>query len=94
MIRNDTKEDYQLVINVGDEYLEGEWRASAEPLYRYEIVERNHTMQSEFWGGYTRHNELYQQIYDIDGNLLSDKLLLKNSAIMMYTPFLEENTKK
>ncbi len=94
MIRNDTDEDYQLIINVGDEYLEGEWRTSAEPLYRYEIVERNHTMQSEFWGGYTRHNELYQQIYDLSGNLLSDKLLLKNSAIMMYTPFLEESTNK
>ena len=91
MIRNNTSEDFQLIINVGNEYLEGEWRTSAEPLYKYEIVERNHTMQPEFWGGYTRHNELYQQIYDLDGNLLDERLLLKNSAIMMYTPFLKES---
>lgn len=50
MIRNDTPDTYQLVINVGDEYLEGEWRVNSEPLYKYEIVEKNHRMQHEFWG--------------------------------------------
>lgn len=90
MIRNDTNDTYQLVVNVGEEYLEGEWRVSRKPQYRFEIVERNHRMQSEYWGGYSRHNELYQQMYDLEGQLLDERLIVKNSAIMMYSPFLEE----
>lgn len=90
MIRNDTGEDFQLAVEVGEEYLEGEWRSSAPMEYRYEIVERNHEMKSEYWGGYSRHNELYQQVYGRDGRLVEEHLVVKNSAIMMYSPFLTE----
>ncbi len=90
MIRNDTQDTYQLNIEVGEEYLEGEWRVSARPQYRYEIVEKNHEMRSEYWGGYSRHNELYQQRFSLEGELPEEKLVVKNSAIMMYSPFLEE----
>lgn len=90
MIRNDTNDTYQLVVEVGEEYLEGEWRVSSEPMYKYGVVERNHRMQSEFWGGYSRHNEIYQQKFDLDGNLIDEEMVVQNSAIMMYTPFLEE----
>ena len=48
-------------------------------------------MRSEYWGGYSRHNELYQQKYDLDGVLLDEKLVVKNSALMMYSPFLQES---
>ena len=88
MLRNDTSDDFQLVIEVGEEYLEGEWRSSSEPEYRYKIVEKNHQMKSEYWGGYTRHNELYQQIFDLENNFLQEHMVVRNSAIMMYTPFL------
>lgn len=89
MIRNDTPDTYQLLVHVGDTHLEGEWRVSSQPQYRFEIVERNHLMRGEYWGGYSRHNELYQQRYDLYGKLLEEKLLVKNAAIMMYSPFLE-----
>ena len=89
MIRNDTAETYQLCVTVGKDHLEGEWRVTAPPVYRYEIVERNHSMRGEFWGGYSRHNELYQQRYTLDGTLLDETLVVENSAIMMYSPFLE-----
>ena len=92
MIRNDTQDTYPLILSIGSEYLEGEWRVSSKPQYKFEIVERNHEMKSEFWGGYTRHNELYQQQYDLEGNLLDERLIIRNSAIMMYSPFLEEKT--
>lgn len=88
MIRNDTDDDYQILLNVGDEYLEGEIRSSAEPQYRFEVTERGHEMRHEFWGGYTRRNEIWRQVYDRDGNLVDDSLLIKNCAIMMYTPYL------
>lgn len=90
MIKNNTQDTYQLVVRVGEEYLEGEWRVSSEPEYRYEIVERNHEMKQEFWGGYTRNNELYQQQFNLKGELLEERCIVRNSAIMMYSPFLEQ----
>ena len=49
-------------------------------------------MRGEYWGGYTRHNELYQQCFDMDGQLLEEKLIVTNDAIMMYSPYLEKNS--
>ena len=90
MIRNDTVDDYQLSVCVGTDYLEGVWRSSAKCEYRYEIVEKNHVMKGEYWGGYSRHNELYKQKIDMDGFLIEEELIVKNSAIMMYSPLLTE----
>ena len=90
MIKNNTQDTYQLFVHVGEEYLEGEWRVTTEPEYRYEIVERNHEMRGEYWGGYSRHNELWQQRFNKEDNLLEEKCIVKNKAIMMYSPFLEE----
>ena len=90
MIRNDTADTYQLLVHVGPKCLEGEWRVSAPPECRYEVVERNHEMRGEYWGGFTRHNELWQQRYDQAGQLLEETLVVKNAAIMMYSPFLDE----
>lgn len=91
MIRNDTQNDYQIIVQVGEEYLHGEIRCSTQPMYRYEIVERNHEMKTEFWGGYSRHNELYQQTFNLEGELVDEKMIVENSAIMMYSPFLESS---
>ena len=90
MIRNDTADDYQLLVTVGEHDLIGEWRCSAAPECRYEIVERGHEMRAEYWGGYTRHNVLWQQRFDADGVLLDEKPVVRNDAIMMYSPYLEE----
>ena len=94
MIRNDTTDTYQLRVCVGEEYLEGAWLVDKEPRYRYEIVERNHELRSEYWGGYSRHNELYQLQYDMENHLLADELVIENHALMMYSPFLEERKKE
>lgn len=92
MIRNDTENTYQLCVRVGEEELYGEWRVSKAPTERYAVIERNHEMRGEYWGGYTRHNELYQQCFDMDGQLLKEKLIVTNDAIMMYSPYLEKNS--
>lgn len=91
MITNNTNEDYELRIKVGDEYLEGAWYSNHQPLYTYEIIERNHEMKSEFFGGFSRHNELYRLIYNSDGELIDDEYITENHALMMYSPFLPEN---
>lgn len=89
MIRNDTQDTYQLIVTVGEKFLEGEWRVSSSPEYRFEVEERNHEMRPEYWGGYTRHNELYQKKFDLGGELIEEQLIVENSAIMMYSPFIE-----
>lgn len=89
MIQNNTSDTYQLFVSAGEKYLEGEWRVSSPPQYQYEIIEKKHEMKGEYWGGYSRHNELYQQQFNLKGELIDEKLVVKNSAIMMYSPFLE-----
>ncbi|MBB2183485.1 VanW family protein [Lachnospiraceae bacterium MD1] len=90
MIQNNTQDTYQLLVSVGEEYLEGEWLVTSRPEYSYKVVEKNHIIKGEYWGGFSRNNELYQQKYDINGNMIDERLIVKNSAIMMYSPFLED----
>jgi len=92
MIRNDTPHTFQLKVSVGEKYLEGQWRSDADPIYTYNIIERDHEMKAEYWGGYSRHNKLYRQTFNSSGELISEDLVVENSAIMMYSPFLEENS--
>jgi len=94
MIRNDTDQPFQLCLKVGDTHLEGCWRAVTEPEYRYQIVEREHEMKAEYWGGYSRHNKLYRQVYDKDDTLLYEEFVVENNAIMMYSPFLQDPNDK
>ncbi len=91
MIYNGTNADFQLCVEVGDEYLEGEWRSDISPEYKYEIVEKNHIMKGEYWGGISRHNELYRLIYDQYDNFLFEELVAENHALMMYSPFISES---
>lgn len=92
MVRNDTEHDFQLIINVGDESLEGELRANIAPDLHYEIVEKNHEMRSQYWGGYSRHNELYRKVFDLNDTLVDEEFIVANSAIMMYAPFLSQHS--
>ena len=94
MIRNDTQETYQLRVRVGETDLEGEWRVSAPPAERYEVVARHHERRAQYWGGYVRHNELYRQRFDLDGTLLGEVPVAVNDAVMMYSPYLQESKKE
>lgn len=90
MIRNDTDQCYQLCVRVGESHLEGEWRAETSPEFQYRILERNPRMEQAAWGGYIRHNELFRQVFDLNGGLLWEEFLFANDAIMMYSPLLPE----
>ena len=89
MVRNDTDMDFQLTIHVGEENLEGEWRAAKPPMNIYKVEERNHEMRREYWGGFSRHNVLYRQRFDPDGTFLDEEYITENHAVMMYAPFLQ-----
>lgn len=88
MIRNDTDQLYQLELEVTADHLRGAWRSNRPATSRYRVYEKEHVMQPEYWGGYTRHNVLYRQRYDLQNNLLCDEYVVENHAIMMYAPYL------
>ena len=90
MIRNDTDQDFQLCLRVGETHLHGEWRAMRSPEQRYEIVERDARIDQASWGGYIRHNALYRDVYDLQGKFLEEQFLFTNDAIMMYSPLLPQ----
>lgn len=91
MIQNNTNDIYQILIYVDELYLNGEIRCSSSPNSYFKIVERNHEMKPEYWGGYGRYNELYKQEFDHQNNLIDEVKIVKNSAIMMYSPFLNDS---
>lgn len=90
MIRNDTNQDFQLCLRVGETYLHGEWRAMRPLEQYYEIVERDIRIDQASWDGYIRHNALYRDVYDLQGNFLEEQFLFTNDAIMMYSPLLPQ----
>ncbi|RGY97847.1 vancomycin resistance protein [Clostridium sp. AM58-1XD] len=89
MIRNDTDRDFQIMVWLDGDDLRGELRSSEPADVTYEIVERNHMMKGEYWGGYSRHNELYRQIFK-DGTMIGEEFVLSNHAMMMYAPFISD----
>lgn len=90
MVRNDTGQDFQLRLRVGETHLEGEWCSVQPPQYSYQILERNARIDQASWGGYIRHNQLYRQVFDASGRLLDEHTLFDNDAIMMYSPLLPQ----
>ena len=58
------------------------------------IEERDHEMRGEYWGGFSRHNKLYRIVTDIEGELIREEFIVENHALMMYSPFLADNTGK
>jgi len=92
MIRNDTNEVFQLRVNVGESYLEGSWLSYIKPIYKYEVLEKNHQFKREYWGGFSRHNELYRKRYTIAGEFIDEEYIAENHALMMYSPFLETSS--
>ena len=93
MIRNDTDRNFQLCLRVEEEDLSGEWRSVRPPEEQYEIVEKNYHMRGEYWGGFTRHNELWRRVSDREGHFLHEEFITENHVFMMYEPFLESASK-
>lgn len=93
-VRNDTTEEYQLIVWVGESNLHGEWRSNQVSEKKYEVYESFHQIRHEWWGGYTRHNILRRKVLDQKGCEIDDEFITENHAIMMYEPLLAENQEK
>ncbi|WP_279084449.1 VanW family protein [Gilliamella apis] len=87
---NKTNTTYRLNLWLDDEYLHGELLANTPLSYRYEIFETDHVIEQQWWGGYTRHNKIWQRKTHLLDNQIEEKLISENHAIMMYTPYLTQ----
>ena len=88
MIGNNTGFTFQLILEITDTELIGAWMCDSPPIFKYTVYEKEHRMQSEYWGGYTRHNLIHRKKYNLDDDLLDDEFVVENHAIMMYAPFI------
>lgn len=89
-ITNNTNKKYKINLWLDEEYLNGEIKSDELSYYKYNIVETDHSIRQQWWGGYTRHNKIWKQKVDDSGNILSEELVTENHAIMMYNPLLPE----
>lgn len=87
-LRNDTPLSFQISLWLDDEYLHGELRGDKPPEDRYEIFETDHLIKLQPWGGYTRHNRIWQRRTSLVDGAISEQLVTENHAIMMYEPLL------
>lgn len=87
-IKNDTKQEYLLRLQISDDSLIGRWFSNEPLLYTYEVYEKFHEITHEIWGGYVRHNVINRRVFDEEGNEIVDEVIAENHAIMMYQPYL------
>ena len=88
-VRNDTDNSFTIALWLDETHLNGSLK-SDQPLETvFHIEERDHQMNQQFWGGYSRHNRIVQVITFSDGTC-AEKLLVENHAIMRYSPFISE----
>jgi vancomycin resistance protein VanW len=88
-LRNDTSQPFQIKIWLSATDLHGSIYTTENWPETYEIIETDHQIRHEAWGGYSRHNRLERRISNREGTFLRTELVTENHALMMYQPFLE-----
>lgn len=85
---NDTNDTFQINLWLDHEYLNGEILSSRPPEFEYQVYETDHLIRMQPWGGYTRHNRIWQRRTSFLDGSLDERLVAENHAIMMYNPLL------
>lgn len=85
---NGTDATFKINLWLDDEYLHGKIAADRKPTAKYEILEADHRIELQWWGGYTRHNRIFKRITDLETGSVSEEHVAENNAIMMYNPML------
>ncbi|QNI59022.1 vanW like family protein [Synechococcus sp. BIOS-U3-1] len=86
-LTNQTAYCFRIHLWLDEMYLHGELFCDTNYSSTYILEERHHQIKQQVWGGYSRHNQIYQIRQNSDGSS-SDKLLVENHALMMYEPLL------
>jgi vancomycin resistance protein VanW len=92
-MRNDTSHTFQIFLKLDAEYLQGELLSDHEQTESFRLIERDHQIRQQWWGGYTRHNKIWKQRLDLNQVLLSEELVAENHAILLYSPLLDQPIK-
>ena len=87
-VKNTTENTFRIRLGIENDYLFGELFSLEKINSTFKIEERNHIVKQQFWGGYSRHNQIFKIETDEFGNSM-ESLLIENHALMMYNPFLE-----
>lgn len=85
-ITNNTTNTFCINLWLDKTHLNGKLTSQELIKESYKVVERNHRIKQQFWGGYSRHNQIYK-IIEFE-NDMKEELLVENNAIMMYNPIL------
>lgn len=94
MIKNETSTPFQINVWLTKDSLCGNFKANVVPLESYHVYEKNHYMAKEMFGGYSRNNEIYRAVYNMDGEQIADEYVTENHALMMYEPMIEEKEER
>lgn len=89
-LTNNTDVSYQIKLWLDDDYLNGEIKCDQSILNKFNVLETDHIIRQQWWGGYTRHNKIWKQKIDDNNNVIEEELVAENHAIMMYNPLLEQ----
>lgn len=87
-VKNETNKSFKIKLWLDKTHLNGELMTNHILTEKYRIEERNHLIKQQYWGEYSRHNQIYQ--IKSDNDIETDKLLVENHAIMMYNSILKE----
>lgn len=89
-LANHTHNTYRINLWLDEEYLNGELLCNHPITSKFEVVETDHLITQQTWGGYTRHNKIWKHKTDIESSFTSQELVSENHAIMMYNPLLPQ----
>ena len=88
--KNETKQSFQLLLWLSEKDLHGEICSDMPFQYKYEVIESNHLIKPEYWGAYSRHNQIIRRTYLKKTNqLINEEIVAENHALLKYNPMLE-----
>lgn len=86
--RNNTSQAFQINLWFEKMNLCGSIHSDFELKHDFEVYEKNHRFELQWWGGYTRHNEIWRTIIAKNDQRAEEELITENHAVMMYNPLL------
>ncbi|UKN01281.1 VanW family protein [Paracrocinitomix mangrovi] len=91
-LKNETQVPFQINLKISKTHLQGNISSGFPIVNEYEVFERNHKFELQWWGGYTRHNQIWRRIKNKVTTETTEELVTENHAIMMYNPLIGQNT--
>ena len=86
VVRNDTAATFQLLVHVGERYLEGELLIDEELPCSYKVAARNEQFL-RYGAEHYRRNEIWRSVIDRrTGVVLREELVKPNCALVKYVP--------